>query len=83
MGAFADFADLVHGRNAEWGRSRVCCHPNCGVGTAVMVDQGNAAKCVQCRIVLNIPGLLKACRSITDAAREVDVKHDDGDVALG
>src|SRR5437879_10780980 len=35
MGAFADFADLVHGPQAEWGQVSCGCHPNCGVGTAV------------------------------------------------
>jgi len=39
MGAFADFADLVHGPQAEWGQVSCGCHPNCGVGTAVMVDK--------------------------------------------
>src|SRR5947199_6007456 len=32
MGAFADFADLVHGPNSEWGQVSCGCHPNCGVG---------------------------------------------------
>src|SRR6266487_4310840 len=31
MGAFADFADLVHGPQAEWGQVSCGCHPNCGV----------------------------------------------------
>ena len=39
MGAFADFADLVHGPDADWGQVSCGCHPNCGVGTAVMVDK--------------------------------------------
>jgi hypothetical protein len=41
MGAFADFADLVHGPQAEWGQVSCGCHPNCGVGTAVMIDKEN------------------------------------------
>ena len=39
MGAFADFADLVHGPEADWGQVSCGCHPNCGVGMAVMVDK--------------------------------------------
>src|SRR6201988_2821431 len=39
MGAFADFADLVHGPQAEWGQVSCGFHPNCGVGTAVMIDK--------------------------------------------
>jgi hypothetical protein len=38
---FADFADLVHGPNAELGQVSCGCHPNCGVGTAVMIDKEN------------------------------------------
>src|SRR5256712_4676445 len=37
MGAFADFADLVHGPGADWGQVSCGCHPNCGVGTALMI----------------------------------------------
>ena len=38
MGAFADFADVVHGPESDWGQVSCGCHPNCGVGTAVMVN---------------------------------------------
>ncbi|MGH9969432.1 MAG: radical SAM protein [Pyrinomonadaceae bacterium] len=68
MGAFADFADLVHGPEAEWGQVSCGCHPNCGVGTAVMVDKETR----EMRPVpefLNIPGLVKDMQKITDAAR--------------
>jgi uncharacterized radical SAM superfamily Fe-S cluster-containing enzyme len=68
MGAFADFADLVHGPNAEWGQVSCGCHPNCGVGTAVMIDKENK----EMRPVpefLHIPGLVKDMQKITDAAR--------------
>src|SRR5207237_3328946 len=68
MGAFADFADLVHGPQAEWGQVSCGCHPNCGVGTAVMVDKETR----EMRPVpefLNIPGLVKDMQKITDAGR--------------
>ena len=68
MGAFADFADLVHGPDAEWGQVSCGCHPNCGVGTAVMIDKDTK----EMRPVpefLNIPGLVKDMQKITDAAR--------------
>jgi len=68
MGAFADFADLVHGPQAEWGQVSCGCHPNCGVGTAVMVDKETR----EMRPVpefLSIPGLVKDMQKITDAAR--------------
>src|SRR3954467_5461998 len=68
MGAFADFADLVHGPSSEWGQVSCGCHPNCGVGTAVMIDKETK----DMRPVpefLNIPGLVKDMQKITDAAR--------------
>jgi len=68
MGAFADFADLVHGPEAEWGQVSCGCHPNCGVGTAVMIDK----ELKEMRPVpefLNIPNLVSDMRKITDAAR--------------
>ena len=41
MGGFADYADLVHGPDREWGTFSCGCHPNCGVGTAVMINKEN------------------------------------------
>jgi uncharacterized radical SAM superfamily Fe-S cluster-containing enzyme len=68
MGAFADFADLVHGPEAEWGQVSCGCHPNCGVGTAVMVDK-ETKEMSPVPEFLSIPGLVKDMRKITDAAR--------------
>src|SRR6202162_4833091 len=39
MSTFSDFADLVHGRNADWGQLSCGGHPNCGIGMAVMCDK--------------------------------------------
>ncbi|MDE2928280.1 MAG: radical SAM protein [Acidobacteriota bacterium] len=68
MGAFADFADVAHGPNADWGQVSCGCHPNCGVGTAMMIDKETkeAAPVPQ---FLNIPGLVSDMRKVTDAAR--------------
>src|SRR5256885_7757196 len=41
MSTFSDWADLVHGPNHEWGQLSCGCHPNCGIGMAVMVDKEN------------------------------------------
>ena len=68
MGAFADFADLVHGPEAEWGQVSCGCHPNCGVGTAVMIDK-ETKEMSPVPEFLNIPGLVKDMQKITDAAR--------------
>ncbi len=68
MGAFADFADVAHGPNADWGQVSCGCHPNCGVGTAMMIDKETkeAAPVPQ---FLNIPGLVRDMQKVTDAAR--------------
>ncbi len=39
MGTFSDWADVVHGPNKEWGSLNCGCHPNCGVGMALMIDK--------------------------------------------
>src|SRR2546425_116534 len=39
MSTFSDWADLIHGPSADWGQLSCGCHPNCGVGMAVMIDK--------------------------------------------
>src|SRR5436190_4552070 len=39
MSTFSDWADLVHGPQHEWGQLSCGCHPNCGIGMAVMIDK--------------------------------------------
>jgi 7,8-dihydro-6-hydroxymethylpterin dimethyltransferase len=39
LSTFSDWADLVHGPEAAWGNVACSCHPNCGVGMAIMVDK--------------------------------------------
>jgi uncharacterized radical SAM superfamily Fe-S cluster-containing enzyme len=39
LSTFSDWADLVHGPDAAWGQVACSCHPNCGVGLAIMVDK--------------------------------------------
>ncbi len=65
---FADFADLVHGPEAQWGQVSCGCHPNCGVGTALMINKENK-EWAPIPQFLNVPGLINDVRKITDAAR--------------
>ena len=39
LGTFTDWADLVHGPQTDWGQLNCGCHPNCGVGMALMIDK--------------------------------------------
>src|ERR1700745_1424761 len=68
MGAFADFADLVHGPGADWGQVSCGCHPNCGVGTAMMIYK-ETKEFAPVPQFLNIPGLTADMQKITDSGR--------------
>jgi uncharacterized radical SAM superfamily Fe-S cluster-containing enzyme len=68
MGPFADFADMVHGPNAQWGQLSCGCHPNCGVGTALMINK-ETGEWEPVPRFLNIPGLIRDMQKVTDAAR--------------
>ncbi|MGE0101662.1 MAG: radical SAM protein [Blastocatellales bacterium] len=68
MSAFADFADLIHGPQAEWGQMSCGCHPNCGVGTAIMIDK-ETKEMAPVPEFINIPGLVRDMQKVTDAAR--------------
>jgi len=68
MGPFADLADHIHGPYAEWGQVSCGCHPNCGVGTAMMVNK-DTKEFAPVPQFLNIPGLIKDFQKVTDAGR--------------
>src|SRR6202165_729221 len=68
MSTFSDWRDLVHGRQADWGQLSCACHPNCGVGMAVMVDKETKEK-VPVTAFLNADRLAKDVARINDAAR--------------
>jgi len=68
MGAFADFADLVHGPEAQWGQVSCGCHPNCGVGTALMINK-ETKEWAPVPQFLDIPQLVADMQGITDSAR--------------
>jgi uncharacterized radical SAM superfamily Fe-S cluster-containing enzyme len=68
MGAFSDFADVVHGPNAQWGQLSCGCHPNCGVGTAIMINKENK-EWAPVPQFLEIPQLVRDIQHISDAAR--------------
>jgi len=68
MSTFSDFADLIHGPAAEWGQLSCGCHPNCGVGFAVMCDK-ETKEAVPVTAFLNAEQLAKDIAQINDAAR--------------
>ena len=68
MSTFSDWSDLVHGRNDDWGQLSCGCHPNCGVGMAVMVDK-ETKEAVPVTAFLNADQLAKDVARVNDAAR--------------
>jgi uncharacterized radical SAM superfamily Fe-S cluster-containing enzyme len=68
VSTFADFADLIHGPQSQWGSLSCGCHPNCGVGTALMINRETKEWAPVPRFV-NIPRLVADLRKINDAAR--------------
>src|SRR2546422_1087616 len=68
ISTFAGFSDLVHGPDSQWGALSCGCHPNCGVGTALMINKETKEWAPVPRF-LNAPQLVKDATAITDAAR--------------
>jgi uncharacterized radical SAM superfamily Fe-S cluster-containing enzyme len=68
MSTFSDFADLIHGPNADWGQLSCGCHPNCGIGMAVMCDK-ETKEYVPVTAFLNADQLAKDIARVNDAAR--------------
>ena len=68
MGTFTDWADTVHGPDAQWGNLTCGCHPNCGVGMAVMIDK-DTKEAVPVTAFLNAEQLAKDLAQVNDAGR--------------
>jgi 7,8-dihydro-6-hydroxymethylpterin dimethyltransferase len=68
VSVFSGFADLVHGPEATWGQVSCGCHPNCGIGTALMINKETKEWAPVPRF-LNVPQLVEDVKKITDAAR--------------
>jgi len=68
MGTFSDWADLVHGPTKDWGHLSCGCHPNCGVGFAVMIDK-ETKEAAPVTAFLNGEQLAKDVAKLNDAAR--------------
>ncbi|HET9533605.1 MAG TPA: radical SAM protein [Blastocatellia bacterium] len=68
MGTFSDWADLVHGPANDWGTLNCGCHPNCGVGMAVMVDK-ETKESVPVTAFLHGEQLALDVAKVNDAAR--------------
>jgi uncharacterized radical SAM superfamily Fe-S cluster-containing enzyme len=68
ISTFAGFADMVKGNESQWGSLSCGCHPNCGVGTAMMINKETKEWAPVPRF-LDAVQLTKDVTDITDAAR--------------
>src|ERR1700685_1940030 len=68
ISTFAGFSDLVHGPDSQWGSLSCGCHPNCGVGTALMINKETKEWAPVPRF-LDAQQLTADVTAITDAAR--------------
>src|SRR4026208_2013586 len=68
IGTFTDWADLVHGPSAEWGNLTCGCHPNCGIGMAVMIDK-ETKEAVPVTAFLKADQVARDVAAVNDAAR--------------
>jgi uncharacterized radical SAM superfamily Fe-S cluster-containing enzyme len=67
-GAIADVTDLMQGPAADWGNLKCGCHPNCGVGAALMISKKSKAWAPLTQF-LDAERILSDARIITDAGR--------------
>ncbi len=68
MGPFGDLTDMLFAEHADWGALKCGCHPNCGVGTALLVNKATK-QMVPLAQVLDLEGLLTDVQEITDASQ--------------
>ena len=68
-GPFSDLKDLLGGLETEWGSFKCGCHPNCGIGTMLLVEEATR-KSVPVPSILNVDRLLSDIKAITDSGRK-------------
>src|SRR6476469_7228212 len=68
MSASTDWADLTHGAEKEFGQLTCGCHPNCGVGMAIMIDK-ETKEAVPVTAFLKAEQLAKDVAAVSDAGR--------------
>ena len=67
-GPFSDLRDQLDGLDTEWGALKCGCHPNCGIGTMLLVNE-TTRTVVPFPQILDTDRLLKDLQVITDTCR--------------
>src|SRR5450631_285929 len=68
MGSFTDWADVTHGAEKEFGQLTCGCHPNCGIGMAIMIDK-ETKEAVPVTKFLRAERFARDVQQVTDAGR--------------
>src|SRR3954465_5298803 len=68
MNPFSDVVDLLLGQRAEFGALKCGCHPNCGIGTALLVNK-RTKQMVPVSQFLNLDQVLLDLQGIADAGQ--------------
>ncbi len=68
LSPFGDVCDLIDGPDKDWGQLKCGCHPNCGVGTVLMVNKRTKQMVPLCQF-LDLERVLADMRAIFDAGR--------------
>ncbi|HVJ15152.1 MAG TPA: radical SAM protein [Polyangiaceae bacterium] len=66
MNPFSDVVDLLLGTSAEFGALKCGCHPNCGIGTVLLVNK-TTKQMVPVSQFLNVDQILRDMQEIADA----------------
>jgi len=68
VSTFTDWADLAKGPETEWGNLSCGCHPNCGIGMAMMIDK-ETKEAVPVTAFLKGEQLARDVAAVNDASR--------------
>jgi 7,8-dihydro-6-hydroxymethylpterin dimethyltransferase len=68
VGTFSDWSDLIHGPQQDWGSLTCGCHPNCGVGMAIMIDK-ETKEAVPVTAFVDAAQVANDLKRVNDAAR--------------
>jgi len=67
-GPLSDFTDQLKGLQSQWGSLKCGCHPNCGIGAFLLVNE-TTRQIVPLAEILNLDGLLEDLKVINDRHR--------------
>jgi uncharacterized radical SAM superfamily Fe-S cluster-containing enzyme len=67
-GPFSDLKDQLDGVEAQWGSLKCGCHPNCGIGTMLMVNE-RTGEVVPIPQLLNVDQFMEDLKIINDSSR--------------